>query len=182
MGLPLRWLVLAEAGLGLATLIWVRLSDTALPYALTARAGSVALGLTLVFTLGNYGLFRFSTRFAVTRPVQAFFEEEIFPMVRQASFLDIVLASAAAGFAEELLFRGMLTPRMGLVASSLLFGFLHGPEYKLWPMALWASIVGLGFGVLYDETSNLAIPMVVHGLYDALALTYIRLTPPKTDA
>ncbi len=66
MGLPLRWLVLAEAVLGLATLIWVRLSDTALPYALTARAVSLALGLTLVFTLSNYGLFRVSTRFAFT--------------------------------------------------------------------------------------------------------------------
>jgi membrane protease YdiL (CAAX protease family) len=182
MGLPLRWLVLAEAAMGLATLIWLRFSETALPYALTARAVSLALGLTLVFTLCNYGLFRVSTRFAFTRPVQAFFEEEIFPLVRQASFLDIVLASAAAGFAEELLFRGMLMPRMGLVASSLLFGFLHGPEYKLWPMALWASIVGLGFGVLYEETSNLVVPMIVHGVYDALALAYIRLTPAKTGA
>ena len=182
MGLALRWLILAEIGMGLATLIWVGFSDTPLPYATTSRAISIALGVTAVFSLVNYALFRATARLAFTEPVQAFFEEEIFPLIRQASFVEIILAAAAAGFAEELLFRGMLMPRMGLVASSVLFGFLHGPEYKLWPMALWATMVGLGFGVLYDETSNLAIPMMVHGLYDAIALTYIRLTPPAARA
>ena len=38
---------------------------------------------------------------------------------------------------------------------------------------------GIGLGLLYRETENLLIPMIVHGLYDALALAYIRLAPPK---
>lgn len=171
-----RWLILGELVLGVVALGWALSSGEAIPFAFDGRSIALAVGLTVVLGFCNFGLFALGRRFAFAKPVYAFFDDEIFPMLREASALDILLVAALAGFAEELLFRGLLLPRMGLMASSVLFGFLHGPEFKLWSLALWATVVGIGFGLMYRETGNLAVPILVHGLYDAAALFYIRRT------
>ena len=177
----LRGLVIGELALGMVALVWALRSETSIPYGVDAETLLVALGLTVVLAVVNFGLFFIGRRFEFTRHVYAFFDDEIFPLLREATVIDIVVLAAVAGFSEELLFRGILQPRMGLVASSLLFGLLHGPDYKLWPFALWAAAVGAGFGLVYHETENMAIPMLVHAFYDGLALAYIRWTPPKAD-
>jgi len=174
--LVLEWLIAGELGLGLVALVWAYQSESELPHVLDVDAFLIALVLTFALTVLNFGLFRAARRWAFVKHSFAFFDDEIFPLVRKAAGLEIVVVAAAAGFSEELLFRGLLMPRMGLVASSVLFGVLHGPHEKLWPLALWATFAGLGFGVVYRETGNLAIPVLVHALYDGLALFYIRST------
>ena len=178
----LRGLVIGELALGLVALVWASRSETSVPFHLDGRTFLIAGGLTVVLTVANFSLFAIGRRFEFTRHVYSFFEDEIFPLLREATVIDIIVLAAVAGFSEELLFRGMLQPRMGLIAASVLFGLLHGPEYKLWPFAVWAACVGAGFGIVYRETENMAIPMLVHGLYDGLALAYIRWTTPKVDA
>ena len=175
----LGWLLAGELGLGLVALVWAWESETPLRYALSFGDLLLGLGLSVVFTAINFALFRAARAWSFMKPSVAFFEEEIFPLVRKASGLEILLVALAAGFAEELLFRGLLLPRMGIAASSLLFGFLHGPDVRLWPFAVWASLAGLGFAIVYRETGNLAVPMLVHAAYDALALAYIRWTRPS---
>lgn len=153
---------------------WWLESGTVIPFSLGASTWSRVAVWTAVLAVVNFGLFRAGRRRGFARPVYQFFEEDVFPMVRDASLLDIAVVASVAGFAEELLFRGMLQPRMGIAASSVLFGVLHGPEAKLWPLALWATLMGALFGVMYRESENMAVPMLVHGLYDALALYAIR--------
>ena len=177
----LRGLVIGELALGMVALVWALRSETSVPYSVDAETLLVAFGLTVVLAILNFGLFFVGRRFEFSRHVYAFFDDEIFPLLREATLIDIIVLAVVAGFAEELLFRGMLQPRMGLIASSLLFGLLHGPDHKLWPFALWAAAVGAGFGLVYRETENMAIPMLVHAFYDGLALAYIRWTPPKAD-
>ena len=177
----LRGLVIGELALGMVALVWALGSETSIPYRVDAETLLVALGLTVVLAVVNFALFFVGRRFELARHVYAFFDDEIFPLLREATVIDIVVLAAIAGFSEELLFRGMLQPRMGLVASSILFGLLHGPDYKLWPFALWAAAVGMGFGLVYRETENIALPMLVHAFYDGLALAYIRWTTPKAE-
>ncbi len=175
----LRGLVAGELALGIVALVWALRSDTDIPYRVDVRTVVLALGLTVALAILNFGFFFVGRRFEFTRHVYAFFDDEIFPLLREATVVDIIILAAVAGFSEELLFRGMLQPRMGLIASSLLFGLLHGPDYKLWPFAVWAAAVGAGFGLVYRETQNMAVPMLVHAFYDGLALAYIRWTTPK---
>ena len=177
----LRGLVIGELALGMVALVWALRSETSILYGVDAKTLLVALGLTVVLAAVNFGLFFVGRRFEFTRHVYAFFDDEIFPLLREATVIDIVVLAAVAGFSEELLFRGMLQPRMGIIASSLLFGLLHGPDYKLWPFAVWAAAVGAGLGLVYRETENMAVPMLAHAFYDGLALAYIRWTPPKAD-
>lgn len=177
----LRGLVAGELALGLVALVWAIWSQTSIPYHVDLETVLVSLALTAALGIINFSLFVAGRRFAFTRDVYDFFDHEIFPLLREVTLVDIVVLAAIAGFSEELLFRGMLQPRMGLVASSLLFGLLHGPDVKLWPFALWAAAVGAGFGLVYRETENMAIPMLVHAFYDGLALAYIRWTKPRGE-
>lgn len=175
----LRGLVIGELALGLVALVWASRSETSIPYHLDTRTLLISVGLTVVLTVANFGLFAVGRRFEFARDVYSFFDDEIFPLLREATVVDVIVLAAVAGFSEELLFRGMLQPRMGLVAASVLFGLLHGPDYKLWPFAVWAACVGAGFGIVYRETENILIPMLVHALYDGVALAYIRWGTPK---
>jgi hypothetical protein len=68
---------------------------------------------------------------------------------------------------EELLFRGVMLPAVGLnptglIATSLLFGVLHLSGPQQWPYVVWASIVGLLLGLSALATGNLLVPIVAH--------------------
>jgi uncharacterized protein len=71
------------------------------------------------------------------------------------------------GLSEELLFRGVMLPAIGLdpigiVLSSLCFGVLHMTNAQQWPYAVWATAIGIILAVTMVETGNLFIPIVAH--------------------
>ena len=88
---------------------------------------------------------------------------------------------AAAGIGEEMLFRGVLQEALAtkfgdsiaVISSSIIFGLLHAvtPLY-----AALASLASFFFGFLYLQSSNLAVPIICHGLYDVGALLWAHWT------
>ncbi len=94
------------------------------------------------------------------------------------SYFELALISLLAGVGEEALFRGViqialtdwLNPWGALVITSVLFGLAHliTPTY-----ALLAGLVGLYLGGLFMIYDNLLVVIVVHGLYDLVALIYL---------
>jgi len=93
------------------------------------------------------------------------------PFARGLGLGDVALIALLSGFSEELFFRGVLLPEIGLVASSLLFGLLHAlnPVY-----AMWAAITGAVFGVLAIHGETLVAPMLAHATYNFGALLALR--------
>jgi hypothetical protein len=73
------------------------------------------------------------------------------------------LVSLAAGVGEEILFRGALQPRLGVVLTAALFASLH-VQYQL-PGILMIFVVGLALGFLKQRTST-TFTAVVHVVYD----------------
>jgi len=87
------------------------------------------------------------------------------------SLRDCALLALASGVAEEALFRGALQPRLGLVASSLVFGLAHFvPRRGLWPWALFAIATGILLGLLFEWTGNLIAPVTAHASINAVNL------------
>jgi membrane protease YdiL (CAAX protease family) len=71
------------------------------------------------------------------------------------------------GLSEELLFRGIMLPALGLnltavIVSSLVFGVLHLSGLQQWPYVIWATIVGFALGYTALVTGNLMVPIVAH--------------------
>ena len=115
----------------------------------------------------------------------------------------VPLSVLVVGPAEELLFRGVVQRYLSgcfsttgaVVGASVLFALVHLPttllavadpvvtDADLLAVAVTLSIVfalSLGLGYLYARTANLAVPVFVHGCYDALlfALAYVVAVGP----
>lgn len=74
-----------------------------------------------------------------------------------------VLIAAAVGLGEEVVFRGALQPRVGVVLSSLVFAATH-VQYQL-PGVAMIFLLSLALGVLRRRTST-TFTACVHALYD----------------
>jgi membrane protease YdiL (CAAX protease family) len=89
----------------------------------------------------------------------------------------VVAVAALAGIGEELLFRGVVqaglielsSPAIGLVVASILFGAAHAVSMAYWALA---TLMGLYLGLLYHWTGNLLVPILVHALYDWIAIHF----------
>ncbi|HVJ90992.1 MAG TPA: CPBP family intramembrane glutamic endopeptidase [Labilithrix sp.] len=99
------------------------------------------------------------------------------PAVRGASDATLLLLGSASGIAEELFFRGLLTPALGLVLASLAFGMLHQLRGRAgWIWATWATVMGLLFGTLFLATGSLLGPIVAHVVINVTNLRFLRDT------
>ncbi len=91
----------------------------------------------------------------------------------------------AAGFGEEVVFRGYFFERLGallgrsslaqaamVVLTAALFGVAHAPEQGL-PGVQQATVVGLVFGAIYARTRRVVPLMVAHTAFDLVAVSLI---------
>jgi membrane protease YdiL (CAAX protease family) len=81
----------------------------------------------------------------------------------------------SAGIGEELLFRGALQTRFGLVLTSLLFAVGHA-HYGLSPAMVEVFVVGLALGVVRHRT-NTTTCVVIHAGYNFLDLILFTYFP-----
>jgi uncharacterized protein len=100
--------------------------------------------------------------------------EEVAPLFSELKFADIVLLAATSGFCEEIFFRGVVQSQLGLVPTSILFGFFHCPSPKHFSYGLWALSAGLLFGWLREWTGSLWVPIIAHALSNLIAITSLR--------
>jgi membrane protease YdiL (CAAX protease family) len=98
----------------------------------------------------------------------------VYPLFEHVNVWHILLVSALAGVAEELLFRGVLQPLIGLLPASAIFGAVHVGGRGFVGYGIWAACIGAFFGWLMNITGGLTAPVVAHAVYDALALAYVR--------
>ncbi|MDQ3910761.1 MAG: CPBP family intramembrane metalloprotease [Actinomycetota bacterium] len=105
-------------------------------------------------------------------PVLRGLSDELGPLlVDDARRVDLVLVAVFSGVGEEVFFRGVLQPELGIVLASLLFGVLHlGPDRRYLIWTFWAVGVGFLFGFLYERTGGLLAPIIAHVMHNAATL------------
>jgi membrane protease YdiL (CAAX protease family) len=83
-----------------------------------------------------------------------------------------------SGFGEEIFFRGLLQPALGLVITSLLFGLAHFlPRREILPWTLFSIGAGFLLGWLYQFSGNLVAPIACHVLVNGINLGRIAGAP-----
>jgi membrane protease YdiL (CAAX protease family) len=108
--------------------------------------------------------------------------DTLVPLFRDCSLMQLAIVSALAGLGEETLFRGVVQEAaaqwiggtygvwLALLIAAVLFGLLH----SITPMyAVMAGLIGLYLGGLWLACDNLLVPIVVHAVYDFVALVYL---------
>ncbi|MGO8997252.1 MAG: lysostaphin resistance A-like protein [Polyangiaceae bacterium] len=106
--------------------------------------------------------------------------EALRPAVRSADGVTIACMAVSSGVGEELLFRGLLVPLIGVCISSVAFGLLHqvrGPARWMW--AGWACAMGALFALVFTVTGSLAGAVLAHVAINAANLRYIRDVDPS---
>lgn len=102
------------------------------------------------------------------------------PLFGGATIWELLAVSAAAGWGEEMLFRGLIQsgieqfsgrPWLGLIVAGVLFGAAH-PITRTY--AVMAAVIGAYLGWLLLVTDNLLVPIIAHGTYDFVALIYFQ--------
>lgn len=174
MKTSLRWLMLGEGGFVIVAMVWARWRGVRIPFWIDVGSVGVALLATAGLLAVNFSLYFLGKRTGHPAPVHTFLESEVFPLFRRASVADLLGVAALAGLGEELFFRGVLQDELGIWIASAIFGLPHGPSRELWPLAVWATGMGVFLGALYQASGNLFIPALAHALYDGAALLYVR--------
>ena len=120
-----------------------------------------SLGLALGITIASSLIYRLWP--AYRRSADFYLELVIKPLM----WTDLIWLGLLPGLSEELLFRGIMLPALGLnifavLVSSLLFGVLHLSGAGQWPYVVWATIVGFALGYCALITGNLLVPVIAH--------------------
>jgi len=106
-------------------------------------------------------------------------DELLGTLFRYRGLGEMALVASVAGLGEELLFRGVLqpllqqwtSPPVAIVLVGFLFGLAHAMSATYFVLAAMA---GIYLGWLAVVCDNLVPPMLAHGLYDFIALWYLR--------
>lgn len=127
----------------------------------TLQAVGLSLALACGISLGSGLMYRLWP--AYRQSADTYLELVIKPLV----WPDLIWLGLLPGLSEELLFRGVMLPALGLdltavIISSCLFGVLHFSGSQQWPYVLWATVVGFVLGYSAMVTGNLLVPTLAH--------------------
>ena len=101
--------------------------------------------------------------------------QQLRPVAASISFTGIAVLAVLSAVGEELFFRGLLQPWIGLVPQALLFGIAHQiPSSSRWVWVAWATVIGLALGAMFQVTGSLAGPLAAHALINGLNLAYLK--------
>ena len=132
----------------------------------TPRQAGLAVGLAVVFAVGS--------TFGLDPGVRWLWESLGWPTTDATAFgsllkdllnpLGAVLIGVTAGIGEEMAVRGLLQPRIGLIASNLVFTAFHAYQYGF-DALLSVFLVGLVLGIVRART-NTTTSAIMHAVYN----------------
>lgn len=136
-------------------------------------SGALGLALGALVVLSTRGM---TARFNWARRLHL----ELRPLARGLTNLGIVVLALSSSIGEELLFRGLLTPWLGIVPQALVFGLAHQiPGRSRWVWASWATLMGLMLGAMFQLTGSLVGPVLTHALVNGLNLLHLKRHDPS---
>jgi hypothetical protein len=170
--LRLEWLL--SAALVVFSVAWAALRDVPLATRLVPSATLVAAGV-----LAGAALWGTIPLLLRAPSMQRVWREILQPFSASLATRDMVVIAILSGVTEELFFRGILLPEIGLLASSLCFGALHALCATYFA---WAAAVGAGMSALTLATGSLVTPIVAHATYNLGALLLLRRAAQRSAA
>lgn len=137
-----------------------------------------SLGLALGISVASGIVYRLWP--AYRRSAEVYLELVIKPLI----WTDLIWLGLLPGLSEELLFRGVMLPALGLnmaavIISSVLFGILHLSGSGQWPYVIWATVVGFALGYCALVTGNLVVPVIAHVITNLVSSSLWKINNPQ---
>ena len=177
--------IFVEGGLILLSLILLRFSHLDLWSRFNLSWGATVFALLLCIPMLAMLFFVVRLRWTPIDRFRREIDEKVMPIFANSKLPDLALIPFFAGVGEELFFRGwlqsILTSKfeawLGILIASAIFGLAHSLSSTY---AIYAGLTGLYLGVIYQISGNLYIVIVIHALYDFIALVYLADRGRKT--
>jgi len=101
-------------------------------------------------------------------------QEYLEMVLKPLELIDLVWLGLLPGLSEEMLFRGVALPALGmnglaLILTSVVFGVLHMASAKHLSYTVWAIAVGMMLGAVTMYTGNLLSAIMAHVLTNVLS-------------
>ena len=116
-------------------------------------------------------------------------DKQLAPLFVETRLWELALIALAAGWGEELLFRGWLQTLVtrnipgdtglwiGVLLSAAVFGLCH---WITSAYALLALLAGIYLGILFLASGNILTSVTTHALYDFVAVVWITRSPSSS--
>ncbi|MEL6136414.1 MAG: CPBP family intramembrane glutamic endopeptidase [Cyanobacteria bacterium J06628_6] len=162
--------------------LWLSLDSVdRLPLKVSLTHTAVGLGLGLAITAASTLMFVLWP--AYRRSAEFYLKFVLKPLVLP----DVIWLGLLPGLSEELLFRGVMLPALGLtplglIVSSLCFGVLHLSGIRQWPYVVWATVIGLVLGGSAIATGSLWVPIVAHVITNLVSSFFWKLREVRATA
>jgi membrane protease YdiL (CAAX protease family) len=146
--------------LGLAGLAWALGTETPLKLYDQTQSPQGALAIGLV--TGFVGLFLWDWLAKNASSLRKLWQM-LRTIIGPQTIGSVFLMALSSSVAEEFFFRGVMQAHLGIAATSVLFGLLHGlPGSRFGCWGIFAIVAGLVFGLLYEVSGGLLAPTAAH--------------------
>ncbi|TVP68474.1 MAG: CPBP family intramembrane metalloprotease [Leptolyngbya sp. LCM1.Bin17] len=152
-----------------------------LPFTVSIQAGLIGVAMGLGITLASAAVYQLWPAYRKSA------DSYLVMVLRPLHWPDLIWLGLLPGLSEELLFRGVMLPAIGLnslgiVVSAASFGILHLSSPQQWPYVIWATTIGLVLATGAVVTGNLLVPVLAHvvtNLVSSLVWKFRQTTAPS---
>ncbi len=132
-----------------------------MPVRLSWVDGLIGAGLGLAITLASGVMYRLWPAYRQSA------DTYLAMVLQPLHWPDLIWLGLLPGLSEELLFRGVMLPAigmngLGIAVSAASFGVLHLSSLQQWTYVVWATAIGLVLATGAVLTGNLLVPIVAH--------------------
>ncbi len=132
-----------------------------LPMTWQSQHGVLGIGIGFGITAASAVIYQLWPQYRLSASL--YLQLVIQPLV----WTDLIWLGLLPGLSEELLFRGVIFPMVGLnwvglILSSIVFGVLHLNSPQQWSYVVWVTVVGFVLGYSAWSTGNLLVPVIAH--------------------
>lgn len=152
-----------------------------MPVRLSWTDGLLGVGLGVAITLASGVVYRLW-------PAYRHSADTYLTLVLQPlQWPDLIWLGLLPGLSEELLFRGVMLPAigmntLGIAVSAASFGVLHLSSLQQWTYVVWATAIGLVLAIGAVLTGNLLVPIVAHTVTNLVSSILWKLRQQSTTA
>jgi membrane protease YdiL (CAAX protease family) len=160
--------------------LWLYFDSAALlPIQLIWQDGLLGVAIGIGITLASAVVYQYWP--AYRQSADMYLELVLKPL----QWPDLLWLGLLPGMSEELLFRGVMLPAIGLnwlgiTVSAASFGVLHLSGLQQWTYVVWATLIGLVLAIVAVVTGNLLVPIVAHIVTNLIASMMWKLRQQST--
>ncbi len=165
--------------LGMPLLAWIIVQFTEDIDLMTRWTGPKHIGIQLAWGIPVGVVAALIAQFIVSRNFMTGVRlryERMFRNLR-LNWSEIIFISLCAGVGEELLFRGVLQPLLGIVLTSILFVLIHGylnpRDWRISVYGIYMTVVIVGLGIITEEI-GIWSAVAAHTVIDIVLLADLR--------